>query len=258
MLTLLPHIYSEVLGAGHWFDDVLDTPVVNHFLDDLLSGSNIPLNASEPLKFTLTTANPDESGSKFGFRILELQTPGRLARIEVEIYDSSQSSRIEEASIRLRTTNVRSFSLAGAVFEESLGFSPRRLAINGHSLTSLPSSPSLTTLTTNGSNLFSIRTTTPRRYGSLPSILTSPEPLLLVVGTGGSHSTTRHLTSIAQRIAHDAYLYGRVECEIVRDVDVEETREGNVVLLGDAFANSVTARWSKSWPTPGEFVSQDI
>ncbi|ORY88575.1 hypothetical protein BCR35DRAFT_276583, partial [Leucosporidium creatinivorum] len=247
-------IYSEVSGAGHWFDEVLNAPIVNRFLDHLISHSNRSQLLTNALEFTLTTANPDESGSKLGFRILELEAPGRLARIEVEVYDLSKSPRlVEDPRIRLRTTNVRSFSFGGAVFEEALGFLPRALAIDNHS--PIPLTTTTTTFSTDGSNPFTIHTPTPRRYGPLISILSSPRPLVLVVGTSGSPSTTRHLTSIAERIAHDAYLYGRVDCEVVRDDEVDETPEGNVALLGDSYANSVTARWAKSWPTPVSFVS---
>lgn len=258
VLMRVPHSYSEVLGAGHWFDDVFDAPIVNHFLEDLLSRAARPVNLSHPSDFTLTTANPDESSSKLGFRILELETPGRLARIEVKLYDLPETSEKLGSIVKLRTINVRSFSFDGAVFEEALGLAPRGLAINSHSVIPLPSSRSTTFLSTKGSSSFSIRTPAPRRYGPLLSILTSPQPLLIVVGTAGSPSTTRHLASIAERIAHDSYLYGRVDCEIVRDEVVEEKREGNVVLLGDAFTNSVTAKWSKSWPAPGQSVQQII
>lgn len=70
--------YSEVPDRGHWFDEVFDDPVVLDFIDKLLLNEKAS-TPTEYLEFTLTTANPDETGSKYGFRIMELDTPGRYA-----------------------------------------------------------------------------------------------------------------------------------------------------------------------------------
>ena len=153
----------------------------------------------------------------------------------------------------LGTTNVLAFSLDPAVLEERLGFAPGTLVVNGGAPTSMDAGGVETfALTKNG--LVPATTSSARRYGPIISILNTPHPLRLVVGTRGSSSSNQHLMDIARRIAYDAWLYGKVDCEIVRDEDFDaeaEESEGNVVLLGDAFANSVTATWAEWWPVPG-------
>ena len=69
--------YEEVPGAVHWFQDVFTG--AQDFLDGLIDNhyTSAPGKQSKELKFTLRTANPDETGSKNGFRIVELETPGR-------------------------------------------------------------------------------------------------------------------------------------------------------------------------------------
>lgn len=63
----------------HWFDDVFTAPHVQRFVDDLFAHADKVRRPWDklPYRFTLTTANPDESGSLHGFRIAQLDIPGR-------------------------------------------------------------------------------------------------------------------------------------------------------------------------------------
>lgn len=233
--------YSEAVGELHWFDSVFRTPIVDSFVDGLLT---IEPKPSTEVDFTVTTANPDESGSKNGFKILEMEVPGRLARIQVSINDST---------VVLHSRNVKTFSLDPAMLRSKLGLTVTSIRLDGG--TSIPAHRTLMTLHVSGRRLsIADSSISIRRYGPLISILSTPTPLILVVGTRSSLAVQQHLTSIATRIAHDAYLYAKIRCRIVLDVDFEGER-GNVVLIGDALSNEVTRRWSKTWPTPVSYPS---
>lgn len=251
---MLVDSYSEVADANHWFDDVFTAPIVTNFLRDLMETppagvspvtTDISTHGDVLLVFTLTTANPNETGSKRGFRIAELETPGRLARIDVEIYETAAQA----IGARLRTKNVRAFSFdsrAGAI-------SPRR-AITDFTVDGVESSLSLEhndVLHWFDGKWTDSRTRRPRRFGPILSILNTRAPFTLIVGTSAQHE---HLAGIAQRIAHDVYLYGKIDSRILNDTEVakRELGKGNVVLIGGAYTNSVTRRLASDWPVPGK------
>ena len=154
----------------------------------------------------------------------------------------------------LRTHNVRSFSLDLDTLRQRLGVSLASVSLDSGTDILLDSTSGTSTRFVNFQGPFSVAGVDhprARRYGPLISILSSPLPITLVVGSHGH--TVPYLRSIASRIAHDAYVYGKLSFHIVLDVDfVAEEGEGNVVLLGDAFLNSVVRDWSINWPTPGE------
>lgn len=63
---------SEVAKRGHWWDNIIKEEDVQAQIEETL-GTRRPALRS----FTLTSANPDETGSLQGFRIVELESPGR-------------------------------------------------------------------------------------------------------------------------------------------------------------------------------------
>ena len=65
---------DEVNGEKHFWDGVLKRQSVTNFLANVSRRMNSPLNKG----FTLTTANPAETGSKSGIKIVEVDIPGRL------------------------------------------------------------------------------------------------------------------------------------------------------------------------------------
>ena len=176
----------------------------------------------------------------------------RLARITVRIF--SEPSTLE-ASISIKSRNVRSFSIDQALLASRFSVRPTTLTVDSRPPAALLPSASAQTFYLHPSTpriAPSTSSSRPRRYGPLLAILSSPSPLQIVVGTTGSIETERHLHSIATRIAHDAYVYGKVNSVILRDSDVvQEVAPGNVVLLGDSFTNSAVKRFSKEWPVPG-------
>ncbi|SCZ96071.1 BZ3500_MvSof-1268-A1-R1_Chr8-1g09984 [Microbotryum saponariae] len=257
---------SEVPETSHWWDSVFRENKTQHFIDDLVESAKT--NARNPeglrerdkdqIEFTLTTANPHETGSKHGFLIKELETPGRLARLHVKLWTSEAGLKMS----RIETTNVYAFSIGPLPFPSK---QIAQLSINVQ--------PSIDLSTTEAPGVyrhfvqsphdrtFSQAQTPPlaRPYGPLLSILTTPHPLRIVIGTQGSSSRTEHLRSIARRIASDAYLYGRVDSIIQDDVPFLEKEhvvgESNLVLLGDSFSNSVTNTWEKDRRVPVTFLS---
>ncbi|KAM0747755.1 alpha/beta-hydrolase [Meredithblackwellia eburnea MCA 4105] len=241
--------FFEVDGEGHWFDNVLNTPEIDQFLDSAFESENpIPENFT----FTITCANPSEMGSKLGFRILELETPGRLARLDIEIFkDPQQSLTIG----RVTTKNVKTFGVKGRPLHH--------LEVNGIVLSPVPpgtnsSSQLWVTSASHSQWIFSLGPPASliRQSVTLLSILASSSTIQIVIGTTGSADITQHLESIASRLSHDAYLYGKVKTTIVRDFEVGvPSSPGNLVVLGDKFSNSLVRRWAVDWTLPVTFVS---
>ena len=96
----------EVPGHGHWWDDVLSNDKVQGFLEDNLKPRSPSTKGEPPKSLTLTTTTPDECGSLYGWRILAVKVPGRLARLTINIVDGIAM---------INTTNVWSFSVDTSV-----------------------------------------------------------------------------------------------------------------------------------------------
>jgi hypothetical protein len=74
--------YEEVAGKSHWWPDVFHSKTVAKFLGDLPGQPSFQVEIESLMTllregFTVTTANPQESGGLGGIRIVELETPGR-------------------------------------------------------------------------------------------------------------------------------------------------------------------------------------
>eukprot|EP01111_Echinosteliopsis_oligospora_P017770 TRINITY_DN7825_c0_g1_i2.p1 TRINITY_DN7825_c0_g1~~TRINITY_DN7825_c0_g1_i2.p1 ORF type:complete len:706 (+),score=177.42 TRINITY_DN7825_c0_g1_i2:3-2120(+) len=98
-----PHntLVSEIPGQGHWFNGVVDDPIIQAFFDE-----NLPVKAlpALPSKFTVVTMNPATSGGKGGIRIQQQLFPFRASRIQVQ--------RVSNETWTLRTENVKRFTIA--------------------------------------------------------------------------------------------------------------------------------------------------
>lgn len=84
---------DEVAAKGHFWPGIMKRESVLDFLARAKARKQDPL----AIGFTLTTANPTESGSKGGVRILELELPGRQVLKEIS------SERDGEADIKLQS-----------------------------------------------------------------------------------------------------------------------------------------------------------
>jgi hypothetical protein len=75
--------YSEVTGKNHWWDGVMTTPGLVDFYHEQFQTSRPSVVAQGVDDFTIVIANPADTGSKFGIRVLYLQDPGQLGRLRV-------------------------------------------------------------------------------------------------------------------------------------------------------------------------------
>lgn len=100
-------------NAGHWYDGILSEQDVQDSIQAVVSAEMNPgwPTPSSPKRFTLTSANPSESGSKFGWKIGEIEIPGRLARVEVQYFDVQMDSRTPERIV-VKTRNTRALEIS--------------------------------------------------------------------------------------------------------------------------------------------------
>lgn len=66
---------SEVVGKGHWWDDVLNDSIMQDFMERFLI-TPVPADA-RPKSLTLTVMNPAGTGSLTGFLVEQLRIPYR-------------------------------------------------------------------------------------------------------------------------------------------------------------------------------------
>ncbi|RXK38309.1 hypothetical protein M231_04482 [Tremella mesenterica] len=217
----------EVPGRGHWWNEIFALPEVGQFLDTLR-----PRKADEERKegFTLTTANPDETGSRAGIRIVELQTPGRLARLDVNARQWRNGSRIPE--LDLRSTNVKRIEITSGrgagVFVKSKQTWEEEMS---------PYQP--------------------RAYGPMIRLLASTAPIAFVIGRDVQH------LNIAKRLAHDLYVYQRQDSEILSDGDAllriaQDELLGSIVSIGRPEDNRLTDYLLKQCKIPLAFPTKSV
>ncbi|KAI9466043.1 hypothetical protein BJY52DRAFT_1112744 [Lactarius psammicola] len=212
--------YREDQGQGHWYSSVFRNMQVKAFLDSVLAAKRDPPRRSAT--FTLTTAVPADTGSLHGWRILSLLSPGRLARLTVEMVDGAAV---------VRTSNVGRFSIDVALLDA------RRLDINGCIMT-VPDRPGSRLCFQNDSGKWRVKPSAEeaQRSTSPYTILRSSGPLKIVVSGGGNSD---HEMSIARRLAHDLGVYYKLDADIVLETEMglsrrtlAESESGNIVVIG--------------------------
>ncbi|WVQ99381.1 hypothetical protein IAU59_006514 [Kwoniella sp. CBS 9459] len=234
----------EIPKENHWWDDVLRSSHVTDFIKAL------PVRESWDEQrrqgFTLTTANPQETGGRAGIRIVELDIPGRLARLDV----NARQWRGDNPAypLDLRGTNIKRIELRTATEVNADPVMMRKCKgswIEDRYAQAGPLTP-------------------PRAYGPLIRLLSSRESLIIIVPPGSSQ-----ILSIAKRIAHDIFVYHRLDSEII-DAREGLTRvaagtigEGNIVVIGrpeeNVFANWMVKQGKVplTFPTKGVFLLED-
>ncbi|KAH9079250.1 hypothetical protein EDB83DRAFT_2513796 [Lactarius deliciosus] len=219
--------YREDQGNGHWYPSVFRNAQVKAFLDSVLAEKRDPPRRSTT--FTLTAAVPADTGSLHGWRILNLLSPGRLARLTVETVDGV---------VVVRTSNVRRFSIdVGSARRPTTGYQrmhynrPRRAW-----LTALIPEWLWQIIATGESPAWEAQRST-----SPYTILRSSGPLKIVVSGGGNSG---HEMSVARRLVHDLGVYYKLDADIVLETDVMvpspspgrrtlgESGSGNIVVIG--------------------------
>jgi hypothetical protein len=225
-----PRKLVEVPKKGHWWGDVLKQPEVYEFINALVGRSRDWAEDREA-GYTLTTGNPDESGARSGVRILQLETPGRMARLDVNGPQWQKQPRGEKGMFH--GMNVRRFS-----YQPSLGAEMAMMRLS--------------------EGVWSEETTTHkvRRYGPMIRLLATNGPMRIVVDTSNPR-----LVSIARRYAHDLYVYHRIAVNIISDneaVDRLSEGRGNIVSIGRPDQNTYTAHLLAQKAIPLTFPSDGV
>lgn len=202
-----------------------------------------PLN-----RFTLSVFNPQDSGSKQGWKITQVETPGRMARLEVE-YLSSQGN------FKVHTSHVAKIQVDAMKHRDST-LTPLRIDIDGtdidlgmHEASSTLDGVVHLQKTRQG---WRVTTTADskdlpmRPMGPMIRFLASSGPIQVIVPTDCPSDTTNHYLSIARRFTTDAYIYGRLDALILFDYEaidesgIYQLDSSNVLLLGGPNINAVS------------------
>ncbi|KAF9977868.1 hypothetical protein BGZ73_004623 [Actinomortierella ambigua] len=232
-----------------------------------------------PSSFVITLLNPASMGTKGGIQVEQLRVPFRKGLIRVHISHDASGT----ATWHLQTTNIRRFTF----LQNDLQLAARRGRIhrlviddvlfdNAHRLietsTSLPQAGSFIrvpgspkwqfvqdTVSSSGLSTMAMWKREERHretYG--PAIQVFEKAMVVVVGThfeGAEwEKAAQHISKI---VAHDIYQYSRGSPTVMTDREYmaalersEECKTCNVILIGDALQNSVTAHVLQFRPSP--------
>ncbi|CEH16659.1 hypothetical protein CBOM_06587 [Ceraceosorus bombacis] len=263
---------SEVPARGHWWDTIIQEHDVQLHLN-----RTFEIQQSKLQSFTLSCANPAEIGSMQGFRIIELEIPGRLARLSVEFHTSEETW--PEQKVSVKTFGVQAFSIAvnRLAWRNSSFEAPLSVSVNNRAVHLSGQADSHTLLFERQQDGSFACANAPKDVGGLAGlgyvrpigpairILSTPAPLLLVLPTRASQVSREHYKSAALRIAHDALLYGHTDSEIVPDVaalemvatinDSANATLGNIVILGGPMENLLAEYMFSQNPSPITFLN---
>ncbi|RUP44619.1 hypothetical protein BC936DRAFT_149213, partial [Jimgerdemannia flammicorona] len=237
----------ETPGKAHWWEDVLSDDVITRFLDRFVDPSAIRREQEDEafsLEFTLTVANPAGTGSKGGVMVEQLRVPYRLGKIRVVITDNGIWT--------LKTTNIRRFKFVNdeprvikrrgeirKVVVDGFRFTAEDVVGKGGWFERLEG----VEWKFSTSPIWLATERHPRTYGPAHQIFESHRPLLIVTPPRAEY------VHVAQKVAHDWYLYGRGDAVIFRDHDWTLDKlirqgeyEGNLVLVGGPGENVITRK----------------
>nr|XP_019010945.1 uncharacterized protein I206_04250 [Kwoniella pini CBS 10737]OCF49726.1 hypothetical protein I206_04250 [Kwoniella pini CBS 10737] len=231
----------EIPKKGHWWDDVLRLSQVMNFIENLPRKKS--WDEQRKVGFTLTTANPQESGGRAGIRIVELDIPGRIGRLDVNARQWKQSN--PSKPLDLRGMNIKRIEL---ISENSGKIETLIKTLNGWK-------------SEDKSNLGPL--TPPRTYGPLIRILSTNGPMIIIC------PNSPRIINIAKKISHDLYLFHRLDCEIIDDkeglirIAKNEIGQSNLIIIGRPDENLYTNwmirqnRIPLQFPTKGVMLLKD-
>ncbi|KAM0713690.1 hypothetical protein Q7P37_010652 [Cladosporium fusiforme] len=102
--------YFEMEGKPHYWDGVMTTNPLTQFFKYVLARQTESSDKSSRIgNFTVTSANPGDTGPKNGIQILGLTVPGRLGSVEALFGEHSMGCS-------LQTSNVRDIFLSAQYF----------------------------------------------------------------------------------------------------------------------------------------------
>ncbi|KAJ9478048.1 hypothetical protein PHBOTO_001615 [Pseudozyma hubeiensis] len=262
---------SEAAGRPHWWDTLFSEDDVQDAIETACSstrnvGYRMP---AAPQTFTLTVFNPAEAGSKGGWSIREVDTPGRLAKLEVRY---SQTNEGDAATLHVVARNARRIQLdltvarrsGDGVAESSFrNATSLHFSINGqmqHADISNTERVQFVLLedvkwaeyTGETSGLASNQA---RPIGPLLRIVSTRGPMLLLVPSIGPQFEVKAWFRVAQRFAADLLLYGAINSQILTDVEYPSSapetswKQSNIVTFGGPNINTFTRSIFDRWPT---------
>ncbi|KAI8367496.1 uncharacterized protein BYT42DRAFT_586475 [Radiomyces spectabilis] len=213
---------SIVPGEKHWWDGVLRNDTVQEFIHRQLESSKAPVSGRY---FSVVTTNPAGIGSVKGIQIEQLVIPYRLSKIHVFQHTS------EGNLCQFQTLNVSAFTLTEyCTLDLRNGF-----MIDGTSFTGIEKPRGLfvrNKITGEWRNIPDRETwPVPNErsrwlYGSLHRMYDGTHPLRVVLPTMlDSTDEKAQFQHAALQIAHDWFLYGVGDSEIVEDHAVLERTE---------------------------------
>ncbi|KAG8790630.1 hypothetical protein FRC17_008875 [Serendipita sp. 399] len=217
--------YYEADNEPHWWDTVLSSDTVQDFIEETLTSRRSRHRNSA---FTLTTLIPEETGSMHGFRILEIATPGLLARLRV---------RRSGDNVTVSTVNTRQFSLNVETWEAISS-----ITVDAQAVSFRPSANSVWFVKDNGSWQTLAEPQLVRPSGPMNRILATTSPLTIIIPRSDIH------VSYALQIAHNLLSYLRIDSNIVFDDEALQLHDqdcSNQVILGgvnNIFGRAVLAK----------------
>ncbi|ORY33999.1 hypothetical protein BCR39DRAFT_518090 [Naematelia encephala] len=212
----------EVPGEYHWWDEIFRQPAVSDWIHEVQSQKRRTWEQDRKEGFTLTTANPDETGGRAGIRIVELDTPGRLARLDVNARQW-KGERTGDG-LDLRGMNIKRIEVVSAERSSTLvNVKGKGFVEDTESIVPHPPAPI-------------------RAYGPIIRLLATSGPITFVIGNSELH------LDIVKRLAHDLFLYHRVDTRILDAMEAlghtarGTLGEGSVIVLGRPEDNEY-AKW---------------
>eukprot|EP01121_Diplochlamys_sp_Union-15-3_P012851 TRINITY_DN3907_c0_g1_i1.p1 TRINITY_DN3907_c0_g1~~TRINITY_DN3907_c0_g1_i1.p1 ORF type:complete len:881 (+),score=163.93 TRINITY_DN3907_c0_g1_i1:359-2644(+) len=230
---------SEVPGKDHWFDGVVDGPVMQDFFNRNLKYTLPAL----PTQFTVSTMNPASFGGRGGMKILQFHIPYRAGFINVD--KSGVIWKLKTQNIRrfgFYTLDTLEFPTQGIVLDGVQFSGPPRLLPEYH-FCKLTAVSSWTYC--NNASLSTERG--PSTYGPLIQVLQGP--LLIVFGTKGTVSQVQNRISVAVFISNFLWYQGRYSIRIVDDINLPgDYTHFNLLLLGGPEDNFLTEKIASTLP----------
>ncbi|KAF7195636.1 putative secreted protein [Pseudocercospora fuligena] len=217
--------YFEFPGKPHWWDGVFTTAPLKDFYQQQID-INIANVTKAPITFrdfSLVVANPGDTGSKHGFRVLNLINPGQIGRLEVSFDPTTLACLISTANVRMFyvppyfrdcsfvTIDRQEISVLGGDYQSD---DWNLELVNGTwDLEAVPSDNTRPIIRRMGSQL-----------GQMDSILRTRGPFQIL-----QHSEQAH--HIALQISRNLCQYFAADTIISKDWDEAFTSTGNIISV---------------------------
>ncbi|PFH45661.1 hypothetical protein AMATHDRAFT_200381 [Amanita thiersii Skay4041] len=223
--------FQEDSGQGHWYPSVFQNEHVTNFLDRILLDEKVKVSNT----FTLTVSVPAESGSLHGWAIQELNIPGRLGRLHINLSDS-ETAHVSTINVHLFTLD-RSYLNASSFIIDGIPLSLTNNLI-------AKQEPIIKFKRVNSQNhkweITAQSSLPPTQPSGRLQLILSPTsgPLTLIVPTKHKEQSS-HVLSVASRLAHDLFLYHKLDTDILDEDEAFHRIErgnfpaGNAVIIGE-------------------------